>query len=198
MKQNEKSYHVYNSEILNLFYLWKETSKEKKNIVQSKIIERMNPVIYNKTKKFKNLNFYEDLLQESRIAIMTALERFDPLRCPNFFSYSIFHIKNRIRSYLEKNKQNMTDKLPILIDENSNPVVKYEKNEMMGILLLALEKLSIKDKKVISMKLGLEDNHYTYQDIGETLGVSKQYVEQICKSAITKLQNDKNIKEYSR
>jgi hypothetical protein len=41
MSWNEKLYYVYNSEILNLFYLWKETPKEKKNIIQSKIIERM-------------------------------------------------------------------------------------------------------------------------------------------------------------
>jgi len=197
----DKTYYVYNDEILGLIQAWKEAPKNKKSFIQGRIISRMSFMIGKRIAFYKNTNIYEDLMQEACLGIMMAMDKFDPSRCPNFFHYCIWHIKNKIRIYLKKHKRR---KKEVLVDyvidyiDESTPATTLEQKEAKKMLLLAINELPDMDKKVIKMRFGLDGHNegQTYQQIGDVFSLTKQRIEQISSGAVLKLRKNIELRKF--
>ena len=100
-KEWNRVYYVYNEEILGLINHWREAPKKMKPVIQAQIIDRMSYMVNKKIASYKESGFYEDLLQEGRMGIIAAMEKFDSSRSPNFFLYSGWYIQNKIRIYIK-------------------------------------------------------------------------------------------------
>jgi len=199
-----KTYYVYNDEILGLIKAWKEAPAEKKSVIQGRIISRMGVVIGKRICFYRNSNIYEDLTQEARMGIITAMEKFDPVRSPNFFHYCTWHIKNKVRIYLKKQKKRKKEILvdqaiSNYVDEGSNPTTVFEEKEARKVLLLAVNELPEMDCKVVKMRFGLDDDcneSHTYQQIGDVFSLTKQRIEQISSRAVLKLRKNIELRKF--
>ena len=198
-----KIYYVYNDEILALIGLWKEAPAKKKPFLQGRIIDRMGYIISKRISFYKSSDMYEDLMQEARIGIIIAMERFDPTRSINFFHFSIWHVQNKIRIYLKKQKRRRPEILVENMPEHTNvdidPATSLEEKEAKKVLLSAINELPEMDRKVIQMRFGLDDEYNegrTYQQIGDVFSVSRQRIEQINSSAVSKLRKNTKLKDF--
>lgn len=196
-----KTYYVYNDEILALINLWKEAPLNKKRKIQAQILDRMSYMVNKRVSSYKNSNMYEDLLQEGRMGIMLAMEKFDTTRSINFFQYSTWHIQNKIRIYLKKEKRRkreiLVEHTPDSIDENVDPSIIVENEEQRRVLLAALNKLPKIDREVLKMRFGFNDGEWhTYQQIGDMFSLSKQRIEQITSRAVFKLRKNAQLRDF--
>jgi RNA polymerase sigma factor (sigma-70 family) len=198
-----RKYYVNNDEILALINLWKEAPTKKKPALQGRIIERMGYIIHKRISFYKNSDMYEDLMQEARIGIITAMERFDQTRSVNFFHFSIWHVQNKIRIYLKKQRRRRPEILvehPYeCVDIGIDPTIILEEEEAKKILLSAVEELPEIDRNVLKMRFGLDDGQnegQTYQQIGDVFSVSKQRIEQINSRAVSKLRKNIKLKDF--
>lgn len=197
MESWNKTYFVYNDEILELIQLWKEASPKKKSVIQGKIIDRMGYIICKRINRYKGSNIYDDLLQEGRMGIITAMEKFDISRGRNFFQYSIWHVKNKIRIFLNKQKRR-NQKISISnIEEVESPDITFEQMEAKKVLISEIDKLPEIERKIVKMRSGIEDNDgKTYQQIGDVFSLSKQRIEQIYSHAVSKLSKNAQIRNF--
>lgn len=199
-----KTYYVYNDEILGLIKLWKEAPPEKKSALQGRVISRMSFMVSKRIAFYKNSNMYEDLMQEARMGIVTAMEKFDITRSVNFFHYCTWHIKNKIRIYLKKQKRRRREilvdhNISNYVDEGTDPTTAFEEKEARKVLLLAVNELPEMDRKVVKMRFGLDDEFnegHTFQQIGDVFSLTKQRIEQINSRAVSKLRKNIELRKF--
>lgn len=71
---------------------------------------------------------------------------------------------------------------------NDSPAEQVEKQELSDRLKAALDKLSLREKRVIQLRFGLVDGkERTFGDIGEEFGVTRERIRQIESRALKKL-----------
>lgn len=198
-----KTYYVYNDEILGLIKLWKAAPLNKKPALQGHIIDRMGYMVSKRISFYKNRSIYEDLLQEGKMGIIAAMEKFDTTRSINFFQYSTWYVKNNIRIYLKKQrkrrKEILVDEMSNYIDGETDPIVEFEEREAKKVLLSAINGLPEMDRKVVKMRFGLDNEFnegHTYQQIGDIFSLSKQRIEQIASRAVSKLRKNTQLKDF--
>ena len=140
------------------------------------------------------------MIQEGKIAILTAINDFDLSRGVNFFTVAGWHLSNRFRKYIRtvKNKEIQFENVEQFIkDTFQSPSDSYERVEEEFIIKRALRNLPEMDRYILVMRYGIFDSkERTLQQIGDMFSVSKQYVEQAEKRAIERLK--RNIKESRR
>ncbi len=195
-----KKYYVTNEQVLSLIAIWKEASPRMKPKIQSVLIERLTYLIYTKIQGYKSKSFYGDLIQEGKLGLLKAMQDFNPDRCPNFFNFAIWHIRNRVRYYMryqqrfEKGvKQNLNDDFQVVPD----PQECYEEEEGKKMLENVLNRLPEIEGRVVMMRFGIGGTRkHTFQQIGDMLSVSRQYVQQIESRAILKLKKNQEIKDF--
>ena len=200
LKEWSKSYYVYNDEIIALINLWKDAVPKEKPKIQGQILSKMGYIISKRISCYKNTSMYEDLLQEGRMGIMMAMEKFDADRSPNFFHYSTWHVQNKIRIYLQKQRKN---KCEILMEETVDYANETDLNNIMeeketkSVLLSAIEMLPKIDQQILKMRFGLvDDEGATYKQIGDVFSLSKQRIEQIASRAVLRLKKNKQLKDF--
>jgi RNA polymerase sigma-32 factor len=67
--------------------------------VERLIVAHM-PLVYRTTRRLRGRGDYDDVLQEGRVGLLIALERFEPERGLRFATYAAFWIRARVNSYL--------------------------------------------------------------------------------------------------
>lgn len=179
-----ENYYITNDEVLEIF-------KTSKNIKEELLI-KLNFLIQAKIKKFKKQPYYEDLLQEGKIGLLKAIEEFDMNKSVNFFKFANWYIWHRIKVFLcwQKRSSNIYREESF---EDFNPQNKYEEKERDLYINNAINNLSFMDKKIITMRFGIDCDNYSFREIGEGISLSKQRVEQIQKNIIHKLKKDRTI-----
>jgi RNA polymerase sigma factor (sigma-70 family) len=193
----ETHYKVDNDEVLTLIKNWVETGKK---VSQQKIIiDKLSYLIYTKCRSYRKECFHEDLIQEGKVALITALNDFDQERGINFFKVASWHLSNRFRAFIKKvkNKEVSCENVEQFIkDTYPSPLDYYEKLEEELFLKKLLFSLSDIEKYIVTMRFGIfGEEKLTLEQIGKKLAISKQYVEQLEKQAIGKL--TKKTKENS-
>jgi RNA polymerase sigma factor (sigma-70 family) len=207
----DNRYFITNDEVLGLLESWRKSSGRRKLIIKDNMIEKLSYIIQSKIRPYKGRSFYEDLLQEGRIGLSNAIDQFNAKRGVNFFKFATWYVKNKIRAFIKKQKK--FDKKEVLtgfigglgLQNNdlstfiTDSSLLYEQAEMSNLLLECVKRLPEVDRKMVTLRFGLEDNGLgqTYQQIGNAFSLSKQRIEQITSRALSKLRKDKYIRLFS-
>jgi len=195
------NYYINNKDVVFFIRDFKKCNDEKeKKILLDRLIKLLSYMIHSKIKVFRNKDFYDDLLQEGKIALIKAINDFDENRGPNFFKYADWCIKSNINLYMRWLKRNSTIKKKIKIhsvEENKTPYEYAEKLENKKILLNEIDKLPKKDKEILIMRYGLEsDNNLTLRQIKPIISLSTQRISQIELKTLKKFREDIKMINY--
>ena len=157
-------------------YIWKQS---KAVHVSAKTYSKLNK-IYFLEEKYNNLTV-ENVVAEMGLDKNRALELL-ALRFPAV----------SLNQPLIENGEDLIDIIP---DEQSEISKEYEERELKEKIEESFKALTEMEQKVIKMRYGLEGPIMTQRQIAEKLGVTKQRIWQIEKTAIKKLQNNRRIKK---
>lgn len=199
---NELPKPLPKDKLLELIDKVKQDDEEAKN----KIIEHnIRLVIYEVTHRFKYVNYDKrDLVSLGNIGLMKAINTFDTSKNVEFTTYATRCIDNEILMFLRKIKKDQNvDSLekPLTIDKNGNElkvedtvyddtdiVEDYEKNEIYKIIRKMVESLPERDRKIITLHFGFEeDKTYTQKEIADILFVSQSYISRLVKKIVREI-----------
>ena len=182
-----------------------ENDKEVKNIL---IEHNLRLVVYI-AKKFENTNVgTEDLISIGTIGLIKAINTFKPDKKIKLATYASRCIENEILMYLRKNSNR---KAEISIDEPLN--VDWDGNELLlsdilgtdadivcqnienevdrELLLIALDKLSAREKRIMELRFGVRGGvSKTQKEVANMLGISQSYISRLEKRIIVRLKKE--------
>lgn len=186
---------------LKLFY---EYQKNKDINIRNTIALNNSGLIYLGLKGIYNheINDYEELYQEGFIALLNAVERFEPNKGFNFSTYAIKYIKSASRRRLNYNiLDSLDDPIENRDDENEKKIdrikdtrIDIERDTISKEFNNNLKKiLTYEEMKVIK-------NYYlydkTFKEISELLGITYNQVTGLRSKAERKIYNSKYFKDY--
>lgn len=173
------------------------------------LIERNLRLVVYIARKFENTGIYvEDLISIGTIGLIKAINTFNPEKNIKLATYASRCIENEILMYLRKNQNRRSE---ISIDEPLN--VDWDGNELLlsdilgtesdiiyrGIedevdrMLLknAMEKLSKREKEIMVMRFGLDNQkEKTQKEVADILGISQSYISRLEKRIIKRLKKE--------
>lgn len=182
-----------------------ENNKDVKNIL---IEHNLRLVVYI-AKKFENTNVgAEDLISIGTIGLIKAINTFKPDKKIKLATYASRCIENEILMYLRKNSNR---KVEISIDEPLN--VDWDGNELLlsdilgtdadvvcqnlenevdkELLLIALDKLSPREKRIMELRFGVRGAAAkTQKEVANMLGISQSYISRLEKRIIVRLKKE--------
>lgn len=188
-------------EVLNNF------SKDKN--AKSILIERNLRLVVYIAKKFENTGIcVEDLISIGTIGLIKAINTFNTDKKIKLATYASRCIENEILMYLRKNQLRRTE---ISIDEPLN--VDWDGNELLlsdilgtendviyreledevdrHLLAKALEKLSKRERLIMELRFGLNNNtEKTQKEVADMLGISQSYISRLEKRIILRLKRE--------
>ncbi|MDR1392230.1 MAG: RNA polymerase sporulation sigma factor SigE [Clostridiales bacterium] len=186
--------------------LIKELANGSKTARQTLIKRNLRLVLYI-AKKFENPKInLEDLMSIGTIGLIKAVNTFDSEKNTKIATYASKCIENEILMYLRKNN---CQKIEISIDEPLN--VDWDGNELLlseilgtdndvtqreveneidkELLILAIQKLTLREKRIMELRFGLKNNEEekTQKEVADMLGISQSYISRLEKRIIARL-----------
>lgn len=195
------------SEAMMIARLGTEEEKEAK----AALIEHNLRLVVYIAKKFDNTGVgVEDLISIGTIGLIKAINTFNSEKNIKLATYASRCIENEILMYLRRNSKT---RLEVSIDEPLN--VDWDGNELLlsdilgtdedviskgieeevekSLLNLAIEKLGDREKKIVSLRFGLnseDGNEMTQKEVADLLGISQSYISRLEKKIIHQLKKE--------
>jgi RNA polymerase sporulation-specific sigma factor len=179
------------------------------NGVKTILIERNLRLVVYIARKFENTGIgLEDLISIGTIGLIKAINTFNPERNIKLATYASRCIENEILMYLRRNNKIRSE---ISIDEPLN--VDWDGNELLlsdilgtegdiihknleeevdrDLLNTAMEKLSMREKKIMELRFGLGNGEEkTQKEVADLLGISQSYISRLEKRIISRLKKE--------
>jgi len=176
---------------------------------KSKLIEHNLRLVVYIARKFENTGIgIEDLISIGTIGLIKAVNTFKRDKNIKLATYAARCIENEILMYLRKNNGSKTE---ISIDEPLN--IDWDGNELLlsdilgtdndtvnknldnevdiGLLDIALSKLTIREKKIMELRFGLSSgSERTQKEVADMLGISQSYISRLEKRIIKRMKKD--------
>ncbi len=177
--------------------------------IKEALIERNLRLVVYIAKKFENTPVaVEDLISIGTIGLIKAINTFKADKKIKLATYASRCIENEILMYLRKNSNK---KIEISIDEPLN--VDWDGNELLlsdilgtdcdvvyqnlenevdkQLLLIALDKLSTREKKIMELRFGVKSGvSKTQKEVASLLGISQSYISRLEKRIIVRLKKE--------
>ena len=187
-------------------YIGKMTTDE---LAKRVLIERNLRLVVYIARKFENTGIYvEDLISIGTIGLIKAINTFNPEKNIKLATYASRCIENEILMYLRKNQNRRCE---ISIDEPLN--VDWDGNELLlsdilgtdndiiyrnledevdkMLLKTAMEKLTKREKEIMIMRFGLDNQREkTQKEVADILGISQSYISRLEKRIIKRLKKE--------
>ena len=178
---------------------------------RQKLIEHNLRLVAHVIKKFEHTGEEkEDLISIGTIGLIKAVNTFNRRRGTRLATYAARCIENEILMFLRairKKKQEISLQEPIGIDKEGNEITlmevissedtifeEVELSLLQDKLKKMLQNLQSREKKVLTMRFGLEEGRrHTQKQIAATLGISRSYVSRIEKRVLQKLEREFNV-----
>lgn len=194
--------------------LWKKYKNENDISARDKLVKANLKFVAKEAGKFQGRGLsYADLIAEGNMGLLKSFEKFDYCKNLKTISYSVWWIRQSILEALKKRNSISGDEIGVIpenseqyesyenIDDNDcnyvdfedegsdeYPYMQYE--EQKGIILSLLNVLTEKEKNVIIKYYGLNCKEMTLEEIGKSVGLTKERIRQIKESALKKLRSE--------
>ena len=178
------------------------------NFARDKLIEHNLRLVVFLAKKYENTGVdLEDLVSIGTIGLMKGVKTFSMDKNIKLATYASRCIDNEILMFLRKNKKIKTEisfdeslsfdadgnelHLEDVLGTEPDLVTKPLEDEVNKKLMLdEIEKLSERDKEIITLRYGLNGRmEKTQKEVAELLGISQSYISRIEKKVIKRLKN---------
>jgi RNA polymerase sporulation-specific sigma factor len=94
--------------------LWRRLSSQGDEDARDEIIVAYRPLVFWLARKFRvRPSSYQDLIQEGMVALIRAVDKFEPERHLRFTTYAFYRIKGQMVNFLQRSEL----KAPIPVDE---------------------------------------------------------------------------------
>lgn len=177
--------------------------------VRGTLIERNLRLVVYIARKFENTGVgLEDLISIGTIGLIKAVNTFDPEKKIKLATYASRCIENEILMYLRRNgktRGEISFDEPLNIDWDGNElllsdilgtendiVYKFIEEEVDRQLLnLAMEKLTLREKKIMELRFGLHGGkEQTQKEVADSMGISQSYISRLEKRIIKRLRKE--------
>ncbi len=175
---------------------------------RDKLIEHNLRLVVFLAKKYENTGVdLEDLVSIGTIGLMKGVKTFSPDKNIKLATYASRCIDNEILMFLRKNKKIKTEvsldeslsfdsdgnelHLEDILGTDSDLVTKPLEDALNKKLMLdEINKLSSRDKEIITLRYGLDGREEkTQKEVAEILGISQSYISRIEKKVIKRLKS---------
>ncbi|MBQ9832125.1 MAG: RNA polymerase sporulation sigma factor SigE [Clostridia bacterium] len=177
--------------------------------VKSELIERNIRLVVYIARKFENTGInIEDLVSIGTIGLIKAVNTFDPNKKIKLATYASRCIENEILMFL---RRSCRYKLEVSLDEPLN--TDWDGNELLlsdilgtdsdtvyrniedevdkELLMLAMKKLTKREKQIMELRFGLGNNQeYTQKQVADMMGISQSYISRLEKQIIKTLKKE--------
>lgn len=192
-------------------YVLSQLDNKRKEEAKAILIERNLRLVVYIAKKFENTGVgVEDLISIGTIGLIKAIQTFKPDKKIKLATYASRCIENEILMYLRRTSKT---KMEVSIDEPLN--VDWDGNELLlsdvlgtdndviskdleneidcKLLYKAMETLSDREKAIIRLRFGLDENEAeekTQKEVADMLGISQSYISRLEKKIILRLKKE--------
>ena len=150
----------------------------------------------------------EDLISIGTIGLIKAVNTFRIERNIKLATYASRCIENEILMYLRKSSQLRNEVFiddPLNVDWDGNELLlsdllgsdpdavnrNIEQEAEKTMLLEAVDRLSPREKKIMTLRFGLESTkEHTQKEVADELGISQSYISRLEKRIIHRLRKD--------
>ncbi len=177
--------------------------------VRTVLIERNLRLVIYIARKFENTGVdIEDLISIGTIGLIKAVNSFDPVKKIKLATYASRCIENEILMYLRRNNKTRLEVSfdePLSIDWDGNELLfsdvlgtendltykSLEEEIDKKLLFLALQKLNKRERKIMELRYGLNNNtEKTQKEVADLLGISQSYISRLEKRIIFRLRRE--------
>lgn len=165
------------------------------------LVEKHLPLATFFAKKFRATTMdFDDLVQEARIGLIDAAERFDPKRGLKFSTYAVWHIRKQIMEAIRSRNDTIRtprrqagkicgslENVPDMPDTAPSPDELMAADEEVQAIQGCIKHLPAREAIVIRLRHGINTEKLTLRKVGDILGVSPERVRQIQAGAEEKL-----------
>ena len=186
-----------------------ERLKQGEETVRSTLIERNLRLVVYMARKFENTGLaVDDMVSIGTIGLIKAVNTFDAHKNIKLATYASRCIENEILMFLRRSnklKAEVSFDEPLNVDWDGNElllsdvlgtdydlVVRQIEDEVdRKLLYLAMDKLSLREKKIMELRFGLQNgNEKTQKEVADLLGISQSYISRLEKRIIKRLQKE--------
>jgi len=197
--------------------LWTEYKKTGNIEARNKLVKSNLKFVASVAKNYQGMGLsYADLVSEGNVGLMRAMDKFDGTKGYKLISYSVWWIKQSILEALNKRNSIEAEDLPCetnkeeieeedVIESTMNDLfcceetLEQKKENEKNIVNELLSELTDREQSIIIDYYGLDNKKpMTLEDIGKSIGLSKERVRQIISNALKKLRNEALLKSISR
>lgn len=191
--------------------LWEKYKLENDLKARDKIVKSNLKFVASVAKPYIGMGLsYSDLIAEGNLGLMKAMEKFDYTKDFKTISYSVWWIRQTILEALKKrnllkgdeitqsdnmDEENNSDSDDELLEpEKYVESFNFNNINMMddsSVVKNLMDVLTEREKNVISCYFGLgSSEEMTLEEIGKTLGLTKERIRQIKEGALKKLRTE--------
>ncbi len=170
------------------------------------IVHNLRLVVFIAKRYDVSTSEMEDLISIGTIGLIKAVNTFKNDKNIKLVTYASRCIENEILMYLRK-KSKMRKEIsldePLNIDYDGNELLlgdiigtdnhlvekTVERNENKKVLLKAISQLDERDRKILQMRYGINENETTQKEIADQLGISQSYISRLEKRILHQLKN---------
>ena len=193
------------------YSLWEKYRKNNDIKARDRLIKSNLKFVASVARSYQGLGLsYSDLIAEGNCGLMKAIDKFDYEKGFKTISYSVWWIKQSILEALKERvgiegeslpqdfeKQNSCDEDDSIDYNIKDEYIVYgdatevKTDELKHIILNLINCLSEREKYVINEYFGLNsDETLTLEEIGKSIGLTKERVRQIKEKALKKLRSE--------
>ena len=173
------------------------------------LIERNLRLVAYIARRFENTGInIEDLISIGTIGLIKAVGTYKPAKNIKLATYASRCIENEILMYLRKTANQKTEVSfdePLNTDWDGNELLLSDilgtENDLVmkpieddvdrQLLSLALEKLSDRERRIITLRFGLDGRpERTQKEVADLLGISQSYISRLEKRIIARLKKE--------